>query len=594
MICNEDGEWINNDGHPGIALLCILIPDYCNILVVTNGYISVMTNGYRMGSKITLSCYVGHGTSTGLTEKNIECRDRHWYDNFGIEISDLYCERLLDFCITPNLTPETQFNVSSLDTFSLGTIIELKCKDGYTRNSGDSLLQCGVDEENNSAWINADSAIAETLQCVSSRFFCKKSLDELMDDIPHTRIISLQPLERSLNTQVTLTCDYGYIPKDTIWTLICCCCSSDGSNGDWRLTNCDNTIPINSIQCEKEALCDSLYDNEPKSSIGTRLSYKCPVGQRLLLGDPEIECTIGGKWRAIGSNDLALLTAIPVECMFEDYHGVSFKANSYKSILPNIDIMSFEFDRAFIQGYIKPSIDGIYTFFIRLRGRATVQFSGEVIAAVNAVENEEEFECAGSWNLNNSTVYDVSVEYDTVVGGSLHLLWDGPQKTEREVIPPVVWYHTLESLSGFPRPLVFQNDTNPCVAETIIPDLDAGNSSIMSSSLDFDAGRYYEPNLSCTWKLYTANSKRYNFTFTVNTFDLETSGGCAYDSFNIYYGSSRKSEHVGNFCGNKPANTVLLSKVSSVMFVEFVSDKKVEARGFEVSYSIEDEIVLPR
>ncbi|XP_031624566.1 cubilin homolog [Contarinia nasturtii] len=91
----------------------------------------------------------------------------------------------------------------------------------------------------------------------------------------------------------------------------------------------------------------------------------------------------------------------------------------------------------------------------------------------------------------------------------------------------------------------------------------------------------YPPNKDCVYVINAPNGKQ--IQLNIESFDLEESNGCSFDSLEIRNGASDKSPLIGSFCG-----TDILPRFKSFsnhMYLRFKTDSSNENKGFKISYN---------
>ncbi|XP_013388746.1 cubilin-like [Lingula anatina] len=92
----------------------------------------------------------------------------------------------------------------------------------------------------------------------------------------------------------------------------------------------------------------------------------------------------------------------------------------------------------------------------------------------------------------------------------------------------------------------------------------------------------YENNLTCNYTIMVDPQKFVLLTFDEENFNIEGGTGCPYDYVAAYTGNGSDSNLLGKFCGRTaPAPVSSLG----VMFIQFVTDSSIVARGYRATYS---------
>uniref|UniRef100_A0A665V841 Cubilin n=1 Tax=Echeneis naucrates TaxID=173247 RepID=A0A665V841_ECHNA len=102
----------------------------------------------------------------------------------------------------------------------------------------------------------------------------------------------------------------------------------------------------------------------------------------------------------------------------------------------------------------------------------------------------------------------------------------------------------------------------------------------MFGSPDPNLDGRYEPNLDCLWTIEMPVNRVINLTF--ESFDLESSSTCRYDSIKVYDGDNTNFLLVGTFCGNSIPSYFVSS--GNFLTIHFVTDGSVQRRGFNATY----------
>ncbi|XP_041372182.1 cubilin-like [Gigantopelta aegis] len=90
----------------------------------------------------------------------------------------------------------------------------------------------------------------------------------------------------------------------------------------------------------------------------------------------------------------------------------------------------------------------------------------------------------------------------------------------------------------------------------------------------------YHHNANCTWLITVTDNMIIQLKF--NTFKLEASSRCSYDSVTLYDGNSLQAPQLGRFCG--PVIPDIIRTTGNTMLVNFLSDGSVAMEGFTASY----------
>ncbi|KAF0028409.1 hypothetical protein F2P81_019496 [Scophthalmus maximus] len=104
----------------------------------------------------------------------------------------------------------------------------------------------------------------------------------------------------------------------------------------------------------------------------------------------------------------------------------------------------------------------------------------------------------------------------------------------------------------------------------------------MFGSPDPNLDGSYEPRMDCMWTIEMPVNRAVNLTF--NSFELESSSTCRYDSVKVYDGDNINFPLVGTFCGSSAPAFFVSS--GNFLTVHFVTDNSVQRRGFNATYRV--------
>ena len=94
----------------------------------------------------------------------------------------------------------------------------------------------------------------------------------------------------------------------------------------------------------------------------------------------------------------------------------------------------------------------------------------------------------------------------------------------------------------------------------------------------------YPPSSKCYWRIQGPPLSQIVLRFNSVQLEDHTGSNCktAYDKIEIYDGDTEHSYHVTTICGYK--NSFSFTSSVNSLFVSFVSDHRVQAKGFHASY----------
>uniref|UniRef100_A0A8C5QLU8 Metalloendopeptidase n=1 Tax=Leptobrachium leishanense TaxID=445787 RepID=A0A8C5QLU8_9ANUR len=95
----------------------------------------------------------------------------------------------------------------------------------------------------------------------------------------------------------------------------------------------------------------------------------------------------------------------------------------------------------------------------------------------------------------------------------------------------------------------------------------------------------YAPKMQCKWTISAA--PEYKVSLTFSDFELEPMNNqkCSYDYVSVYDGLDDSSSLLGKFCGTNYTSPI--TSTGHTMYIEFVTDKTIQLRGFRASYTIQ-------
>ena len=73
---------------------------------------------------------------------------------------------------------------------------------------------------------------------------------------------------------------------------------------------------------------------------------------------------------------------------------------------------------------------------------------------------------------------------------------------------------------------------------------------------------------------------------TFETFSIEKSSNCMYDSVVIYDGLDKTGQQIGTYCGKSIPDPI--ESTGRYLFVEFTSDGSVRKAGFKANYAAQE------
>lgn len=92
----------------------------------------------------------------------------------------------------------------------------------------------------------------------------------------------------------------------------------------------------------------------------------------------------------------------------------------------------------------------------------------------------------------------------------------------------------------------------------------------------------YKPNLQCTWTLISSPGNRVELK--IDEMDLEDSDDCSKDFLAIYRGEASNHELISKLCADQGGR--FKSEPEHSLYLRFVTDDTIEAKGFRASYEM--------
>jgi len=643
--CSEDttkgkGKWTRRDGTTALFLSCSGRQHYCDVPSVTNGYVAILGDVWRLDSLMELRCHVGHHDHILQVARQVShCRhDENKTGGFFVpdNVSTtrfLECALVNDWC--SSVLPPPNSHVSSAnETYlaqQIGGTVELDCDRGYVRQSGFQNAFCGSNPSwRYGQWRSLDRGAVSVLSCVPSRLRAQESFCPRLDLADGSYIASLDQ-EMQAGTHVSFECKRGYRWVSGDKTAKCHL-SAQGESGEWLTLSVHGfwraTKPL---RCELEPnYCPGVGSPTTRQSfapaaLGALVEWSCQPAYQRVLGDTRMVCghgslAVGGAWRRehvrypeavhetieslrrspLVADDLAE----PLVCQLNPIHGVGcryFKSHwesrtaefpeipETMDVLPNIDLTSSDYDIVHFETYIKPPQSEMFTFHVEVVGRFVLSVHKRVLLEGESGLREEFMSqavlltAADFHLLSLQYVLDPEFPEDGYDGTSAHirLFWESAG-VPRAVVPATALYHSLKSVHGFPRPLWPVDHPDPCSGSTEFSGLEIGSTGYFTHG---GPGYGYNPNMHCRWWIRTSG-ELLKFRFVVTTFDVEPSMNCVKDHLDVRLGNLVTSNLYGGFCGSYHEGHELITGTAKEMVVEFISDEQYERPGFNITFEI--------
>ncbi|XP_069077860.1 embryonic protein UVS.2-like [Pleurodeles waltl] len=90
----------------------------------------------------------------------------------------------------------------------------------------------------------------------------------------------------------------------------------------------------------------------------------------------------------------------------------------------------------------------------------------------------------------------------------------------------------------------------------------------------------YPPSTNCSWVIVVPSG--FKISLTIADFSVEAATNCVYD-YLLLMDDARPNSLIGKYCGSKQSTTI--NSVGNTMRFQFITDKSVQSKGFQLNYS---------